>query len=186
MAHTELSPTAGAFGAGPWKATLLGVIFILAGIFVLGNVVAATVISAIVFGFALIVAGGFEIFHSFWAPRWGGLFFRLLVGLLYVIAGAILVADPLTASVVMTLVFAGVLIASGIVRFALAFKYWQRAGWLLLSSGIIGVLAGLIVLAKWPISGLWVFGLVVGVDLLVHGVWWVVSGWMARPELRTA
>ena len=102
------------------------------------------------------------------------------------IAGAILVADPLTASVVMTLVFAGVLIASGIVRFALAFKYWQRAGWLLLSSGIIGVLAGLIVLAKWPISGLWVFGLVVGVDLLVHGVWWVVSGWMARPELRTA
>jgi uncharacterized membrane protein HdeD (DUF308 family) len=186
MTHTALAPEAGAVGASPWKATLLGTVFILAGVFVLGNVVAATVISAIVFGLALLAAGGFEIFHSFWAPHWGSTFFRLLVGLLYVIGGVVLIADPMAASVMMTLVFAGVLIASGVVRLGLAFKYWQRAGWLLLSSGVIGILAGLVIFAKWPLSGLWVFGLVVGIDLVVHGIWWVMSGWATRPEARTA
>jgi uncharacterized membrane protein HdeD (DUF308 family) len=185
MSQTGLAAHSPAFGTSPWKAALLGAFFIVAGLFVLANVAAATVISAIVFGLALMAAGAFEIFHSFWAPHWGGVFFRLLVGLLYLIAGVILIADPLAASVAMTLVFAGLLIASGVVRFALAFKYWERAGWLLLASGLIGILAGLMILAKWPLSGLWVFGLVVGIDLVVHGVWWAASGWIAW-EPRTA
>jgi uncharacterized membrane protein HdeD (DUF308 family) len=68
------------------------------------------------------------------------------------------------------------LIASGIARIYVALSEWDRFGWLLLTSGIVGVLAGLVILAKWPLSGLWVFGLVVGVDLLLHGLWWLVSG----------
>jgi uncharacterized membrane protein HdeD (DUF308 family) len=76
------------------------------------------------------------------------------------------------------------LIASGVVRLFQAFQYWQWFGVLLLASGIIGILAGLVILAKWPISGLWVIGFVVGVDLLFHGVWWIVLGWRLREEQR--
>jgi tetrahydromethanopterin S-methyltransferase subunit G len=49
---------------------------------------------------------------------------------------------------------------------------------------IVGILAGLVILLKWPLSGLWVFGLVVGIDLLLHAVWWVVSGWQEREKFR--
>src|SRR5262249_55912380 len=155
-------------------------VFMIAGLFMLRNAVLATVVSAIAFGVALLIAGLFEIVQAFWAPHWSGVFWRLLVGALYAVGGAVLVADPLAASVLLTLVFAAVLIASGLMRIFLAFAHWDRFGWLLLASGIVGVLAGLVILFKWPLSGLWVFGLVVGIDLLLHGAWWVASGWTAR------
>lgn len=182
MTHTGSAPhpAAGTWGTGWWQSVLLGIVFMIAGLFVLRNAVLATVVSAIVFGIALLIAGLFEIVQAFWAEHWSGVFWRLLVGALYAVGGAILVADPLAASVLLTLAFAAALIASGIMRIYVALAHWDRYGWLLFVSGIVGVLAGLVVLLKWPLSGLWVFGLVVGIDLFLHGLWWVVSGWTTR------
>lgn len=187
MTHTGPSPhPTETFNTSWWQSILLGVVLILAGLFVLRSAVAATVVSAIVFGVALLVAGLFEVVQAFWAPHWSGVVWRVLVGALYAIGGAALVSDPIAASVVVTLAFAIALIASGAVRIFLAFTHWDRFGWLLLCSGIVGMLAGLVILLKWPLSGLWVFGLVVGVDLLLHGAWWVASGWAARERFRSA
>jgi uncharacterized membrane protein HdeD (DUF308 family) len=177
MAHSDSArDLTQAWHTGRWQSILLGVVLMLAGLFVLRNAVAATVVSAIVFGISLLATGVFEIVQSFWAPYWAHHFWRLLLGALYAVGGAILVADPLAASVLLTLAFAAALIASGVARIYVALSEWDRFGWLLLTSGIVGVLAGLVILAKWPLSGLWVFGLVVGVDLLLHGLWWLVSG----------
>lgn len=187
MTHTGSAPHyMGSWGSGWWQSILLGIVFIGAGLFMLQNAVAATVISAIVFGIALLVVGLFEVVQSFWAPSWGGFLWRLLVGVLYAIAGAILVADPLAASIVLTLGFAFALIASGGVRVFQAFQFWERLGWLLLASGIVGILAGTVILLKWPISGLWVFGFVVGIDLILHGSWWIANGVNSRHEPRAA
>jgi uncharacterized membrane protein HdeD (DUF308 family) len=169
-----------------WQSILLGLVLMLAGLFILRNAVAATVASAIVFGVALLATGIFEIVHAFWVERWGSLFWRLLLGTFYAVAGAVLIADPLAASVLLTLAFAAALIASGAARIYLALREWQTLGWLLLISGVAGLLAGLVILAKWPLSGLWVFGLVVGIDLLLHGLWWVAAGWSGRHGPRTA
>jgi uncharacterized membrane protein HdeD (DUF308 family) len=176
----------GTFGTSWWQSILLGVVLIIAGLFVLRNTIAATVVSAIVFGAALLIAGIFEVVQAFWAPHWSGFIWRVLVGALYAVGGIVLIADPLAASVLLTLIFAAMLIASGGVRIFLAITYWEHFGWLLLTSGIVGILAGLVILSKWPLSGLWVFGLVVGIDLLLHGIWWVASGWAAREDLRPA
>jgi uncharacterized membrane protein HdeD (DUF308 family) len=173
---------AGTWGTSRWQSILLGIVFMVAGLLMLRNAVLATVVSAIAFGIVLLIAGLFEIVQAFWAPHWSGVFWRLLVGVLYAIGGAVLVTDPLAASVLLTLVFAAALIASGATRIFLAIAHWDRFGWLLLASGIVGVLAGLVIVLKWPLSGLWVFGLVVGIDLLLHGAWWVASGWTARES----
>jgi uncharacterized membrane protein HdeD (DUF308 family) len=185
MTHTgPASHPVGTWGTSWWQSILLGLVFMIAGLFVLRNAVLATVVSAIVFGVALLIAGLFEILQAFWAPHWSGVFWRLLVGAFYAVGGVALVADPLAASVLLTLVFAAALIASGIARMLLAFSHWDRYGWLLFVSGLVGALAGLVILFKWPLSGLWVFGLVVGIDLVLHGMWWVVSGWSAREGAR--
>jgi uncharacterized membrane protein HdeD (DUF308 family) len=181
MAHSESTrDLAQTWHTSRWQSILLGLILMLAGVFVLRNAVAATVVSAIVFGVSLLVSGLFEMVQSFWAPYWSHRFWRLLLGALYAVGGAILVADPLAASVLLTLVFAAALIASGIARIYVAVTERDRFSGLLLMSGIVGVLAGLVILAKWPLAGLWVFGLVVGIDLLVHGLWWLVSGSFGR------
>jgi uncharacterized membrane protein HdeD (DUF308 family) len=44
---------------------------------------------------------------------------------------------------------------------------WQAA------DGVITFLLGLLVLAQWPASGLWVIGLFVGIDLIFYGCAWI-------------
>jgi uncharacterized membrane protein HdeD (DUF308 family) len=165
-----------------WGAILVGAIFIFAGFFVLGDVVAATVISAFLIGLLLVVAGATEVFQAFSAQHWRGFVLRLLVGLLYAVCGLMLITDPARASIILTLVFALSLIASGFVRIFQAIQYWQWFGSLLLISGIVGIVAGLVILAKWPVSGLWVLGLVVGIDLILHGFWWISLGGRLRQD----
>jgi uncharacterized membrane protein HdeD (DUF308 family) len=178
MAHTDTAPRpAGAWRTSWRQSALLGIVLILAGLLVLRDATAATVVSAIVFGLALLCAGFAEIVQAFGSPHWSGVIWRLLVGVLYAIGGGALVADPLAASSVLTLAFAAALIASGAVCLFLAVKHWQRLGWLLFVSG-----GGLVILLKWPLSGLWVLGLAVGIDLIAHGTWWIASSWTAREE----
>jgi uncharacterized membrane protein HdeD (DUF308 family) len=45
-------------------------------------------------------------------------------------------------------------------------------GWQALD-GAITLLLGLLVLAQWPVSGLWVIGLFVGIDLIFYGCAWI-------------
>jgi uncharacterized membrane protein HdeD (DUF308 family) len=183
MAHMDAAPRpAGSSKESWWQSALLGAVLIVAGLLVLRDATAATVVSAIVFGLALLCAGFAEIVQAFGSPHWSGVIWRLLLGALYAIGGGALVADPVAASSVLTLAFAAALIASGAVRLFLAVKHWQRLGWLLFTSGIIGILGGLMILLKWPLSGLWVLGLAVGIDLIVHGIWWIASSWTAREE----
>ena len=48
-------------------------------------------------------------------------------------------------------------------------------GWgMLLLSGIITLVLGLMIWNEWPLSGIWVIGLFVGIDLIFYG-WWLVS-----------
>jgi uncharacterized membrane protein HdeD (DUF308 family) len=173
-------------GRSWWQPIALGIVLILAGLFMLRDALAAKVFSIIMIGITLLGAGLFEIIDSFWTPNWVGFAWRLLVGALYAIGGAALLADPLAASVVLTLVFTVAMFASGAVRIYLAVQDWHPLNALLLTSGIVGILACLVIMAKWPAGGLWLFGLMVGADLLLHGIWWVVHGWTARHQPRPA
>lgn len=56
---------AGAWRASWWQSALLGVVLILAGLLVLRDATAATVVSAVVFGLALLCAGFAEIVQAF-------------------------------------------------------------------------------------------------------------------------
>jgi len=165
-----------------WQSLLLGAVLMIAGVYILLNAVSATIISAVIFGIALLIAGLFEIVQAFWAPHWSGVFWRLVLGVFYAIGGGVLIADPISASVLLTLAFAAAMIASGVVRIFLAFDNWEAYGWLLLLSGLVGILAGVVLISKWPIAGLWFFGAVIGVDLILHGLWWFSLGFTQRHE----
>ena len=166
-----------------WFCALLGVVLLAAGVFVFFNVVLASVISAVFFGAAMSVAGAFQIVHAFSSRGWGGFAWSMAVGLLFLLGGFLLMANPLAASFGLTLAFAVLLLAAGGVRLVLAFRYWQDYGWMLLASAIMGILTGVIVLLGFPWSGLIVPGLLLGIDLVFHGLWWLVLGmWVRRPR----
>ena len=67
-------------------------------------------------------------------------------------------------------------------RLWLAYKFWNTMGGLLIFSGIIAILAGLVIFAGWPGSGVWVLGLCLAIDVLFQGFAWLMFGFALRPR----
>ena len=62
-------------------------------------------------------------------------------------------------------------------RIYLAFQMQEGARWGWVAfSGVITALLGLMILAQWPVSGLFVLGTFLGVDLLFTGFSWINFG----------
>jgi uncharacterized membrane protein HdeD (DUF308 family) len=91
--------------------------------------------------------------------------------------------------VFLTLLLAFALIVSGATRIVLAFAMKGAAPWLWVAlSGVITLVLGLMILAKWPVSSLYILGLFLGIDLIMAGASWIGIGLGLRREAspRTA
>jgi uncharacterized membrane protein HdeD (DUF308 family) len=129
-----------------------------------------TLITVIFFGWLLIVGGGFQLIDAFYCKGWKGVLAQVLTALLYVLAGYLIIQDPILASSTFTLIIAAVLIAVGLLRSFTAFQHRALKGWVWsLLGGLISILLGAMIIAKWPASGLWVIGLFVAIELLLNG-----------------
>jgi uncharacterized membrane protein HdeD (DUF308 family) len=122
----------------------------------------------------MLIAGVAEVIGAFQVKTWGKFLLWIVLGVLYIIAGFITFENPLLAAAVLTLALGVTLVVSGIMRIILAFSMTARA-WVILS-GIITMLLGLIILAHWPVSSLYVLGLFLGIDLVFAGTGWIALG----------
>jgi uncharacterized membrane protein HdeD (DUF308 family) len=161
-----------------WLRVLLGIVLLAGGVLVLGDIALATFISTLFIGFTAIAVGAFEIIHAFWTKGWGGFVWHVVLGVLYIVFGWMIVSQPVSGALILTLGLGLVFLASGIVRVIVAFMHWSEGGWLMLVSGAFGILAGLVIVTGWPVTGIWVLGLLLGVDLISHGLAWLIY---ARP-----
>jgi uncharacterized membrane protein HdeD (DUF308 family) len=159
----------------------LGLVYIIAGIVALGSVVLATVASVFVVGVMMIIAGVAEVINAFQIKAWGKFLFWILLGALYIVAGFFTFENPLLAAAILTLFLGVSLIASGIVRVFLAFSSQRTMAWLwMLLPGIITLSLGLIIVAHWPVSSLYILGLFLGINLVVTGLGWIGMGFGLR------
>jgi uncharacterized membrane protein HdeD (DUF308 family) len=129
------------------------------------------------------VGGLFQIVHAFSARGWGSLTLSLLIGLLLVAAGLLLATDPLATSLGLTLAIAALFLAGGALRLWLAARHWHDHGWLLTVSGLLSLALGVVLVLYFPWSGLMVPGILLGVDMVFQGSWWLTIGlWIRRPH----
>ena len=157
-----------------WICVLLGIVMIGAGVAALGDVVFATVISVKLIGLTAIAAGAFEIVHAFWTRGWGGFLWQILLGALYIAFGLVLLTQPASGAMILTYFLGGVLFASGVIRCVLSFAYWRQNGWMMLVSGLFALLAGVLILFGFPNISAWALGFLLGVDLISHGLAWLL------------
>jgi len=152
----------------------LGIVQVVAGMLAVGFAFAATPAVMVAIGILLLIAAGAQTAAAIWARGWGGFFLFLLVGVLYAVAGVMTLQHPLLAAETLTLMLAAAFVVGGVYRIVVAvverFPSW---GWVLVN-GIITVLLGILIWQQWPLSGLWVLGTFVGIDLIVNGVTWSV------------
>ena len=174
---TNLGPGVEALRAKWGWIVALGTIYVLVGLIALYSVVMATVASVFVVGIMMLIAGVAEVINAFQVKSWGKFLLWILLGLLYILAGFVTFENPLLAAALLTLALGAALVASGIMRIILAFNMKEGTPWIgVVFSGVITLLLGLVILAHWPVSSLYILGLFLGIDLVFAGVGWIGVG----------
>jgi len=150
-----------------------GIVLLLLGIAAIVRSVTATVASMLFFGWLLVFAGIFEFVSAFMVGNWAGFFLHLLIAILFAITGILMITRPVMSAEGLTLVMSMFFLIAGL--YQLIASLWTHLpgwGWHALS-GVVTSILGVLVLAGWPASGLWVIGLFVGTYLVFYGWAWV-------------
>jgi len=150
-----------------------GIVLMLLGVVAIGRSVKATVVSMVFFGWLLVIASVIQFVEAFMVGHWAGFFLHLLIAILFGVVGLLMVVRPLISAEALTFLMSVFFLLGGLYQlFAALWTHLPGWGWHALN-GIISAVMGVLILAQWPISGLWVIGLFVGIDLLFYGWAWV-------------
>ena len=166
----------------------IGLAFVILGLVALGNLVATALVTTLVIGMVMLVAGVVQVFGAFTHEgSTGQRVFSAVLGILYVVVGFDILGDPLGGAIAITIVIALFLLIGGVVRIVSAFVSGGGHRILLFVTGVINIVLGAWLWSGIPVSGV-AIGLFVGVDLILGGITWMVLGWNAKsaPVAATA
>lgn len=159
----------------------LGVALIMGGCIAFGNVMAATVASVYYVGMIMLIGGVLHLMQAFRVKKWESVFYWILSGACYTVAGVFAFLNPLLASAALTLLMAVALIVAGALRIWTGFRLRPLEGWGWIAlGGLVTLLAGLIIAAGWPVNSLWILGLFLAIDLVMQGLALIAFGVLAK------
>jgi uncharacterized membrane protein HdeD (DUF308 family) len=163
----------------------VGILSVILGILGLGMTLTLTLVSVLYFGVLMIVVGGVQLVQTFKSAGWKSVVLHAIIALLYVVAGLVIVSRPLLASLALTGTLAVILIVVGVMRVVLGLQHRGTTGWgWAVFGGIVTVILGLMILARWPLDALWVIGLFLAIELIVNGWTMVFVALAARAASR--
>jgi uncharacterized membrane protein HdeD (DUF308 family) len=164
----------------------MGTALIIVGTLAIGSAELMTMVSVLLLGWLLIFGGLFEVIHGIARRAWGGFFINLMGGALYTVTGLLMITHPSLAAVTLTLLIAMLLIVAGTFRIFVAFSTpMHHRGWLILN-GAISLFLGFWIWSSWPVSGLWIIGLFIGIDMIFDGWTEVILALSARSAPASA
>ncbi len=164
----------GAVSSHRWQIAW-GVLLIIAGILAVLMPGIAALATALIFGWLLLLAGGFEIAYAMQTRGAKGFGWKLASGILTLLLGLGILVMPLAGVASLALLVGGFLFASGITRAVLAFRLKPRPGWgWVLFDGVLSIILAWLIALGWPQSSLAIIGLLTGLSLLSTGIWRIV------------
>jgi uncharacterized membrane protein HdeD (DUF308 family) len=124
------------------------------------------------FGALFLCGGIFHLFGAFEEKQRDGYIWNFVVGVLYILAGVYLLSHPLIGLLFLSILLIALFYAQGILTIIFGFQQRKEArywGWSLIS-GLLSVAIATLLLVSYPISALWIFGVLVGINLLIFGI----------------
>jgi uncharacterized membrane protein HdeD (DUF308 family) len=161
-----------------------GIAMIVLGMVALAVPFIFTVAITLYVGCVLIAAGIVSSIQAFRIRTWGGFFLAVFTAILDLVVGFFMVTQATDAAIVMTWLLALFFLVTGFFRtiFSLTARF-PNWGWSVLS-GLISLVLGVMILRQWPLSGFWVIGLFVGVELVFRGWTLVMLALAVKPSSK--
>lgn len=159
----------GTFWAGI-IAVILGILAIaLPGIFTLGV--------EILVGSLLLVAGLAQVFAAFGSIGSKNWWLALLTGVLATVIGILFLINPFKGAAALTALLGIFFLVSGMFRlfYCIQLKGVPGTGFGIFNA-IVTLILGILVLAGWPSSSVYVIGILLGIDLLFLGFFLINFG----------
>jgi uncharacterized membrane protein HdeD (DUF308 family) len=163
----------------------LGALFVLLGLLAMLLPFVSSLITTVVLGWLMMLAGVSEGYHALRNRAWGGSGWELASAAVQILAGALVVGFPLTGKLVLTLILAAYFVAEGALKLIRAVQHRRigASGWLVFD-GLLSMALGVLILLHWPSVAVWAIGLFVGTNLLVGGTSMLLIGLGAGREAR--
>lgn len=149
----------------------LSIVLIGIGIAAIAVPFVSTIVAETWIAFILVSAGAAKLVYAFRTREQSGFAWKLLISVLYVATGIMLIANPLSGVVTLTLLLGSFLLTEGVFELILAFRIRPERNWLsVLINGIITLVLGAIVVLQWPGDSPWLLGTAVGASVISTGV----------------
>ncbi|MDX2036099.1 MAG: HdeD family acid-resistance protein [Isosphaeraceae bacterium] len=159
---------------------IVGILTLVLGGFMILAPIATSMGTMMFLSAMLIVSGISNIIGAFYVRCWSGFTLQLLAGVLNLVLGVLTIDRPLEFSAILTLLIASLLFVGGIFRVVGSF-FTQFDGWLWICiSGVISIALAVMIWRQWPISGTYVIGLFIGLDVIALGWTWVMLSLAVR------
>ncbi len=172
-----MNENATAPNGAPRQGMLWGILTMLFGLIAIGSPLYSGLAVAMMVGFALVAAGASMTVFAFRAPSLGRGMLKLLFGALTILVGIAVLSQPGIALAKLTLLLGAYFIADGIMTLIIAWNVKPQQGWGLMAfNGAVTLVLAYIILSGWPVSALWVVGMLVGIRLLFAGVTMLTLG----------
>ncbi|MWP46442.1 HdeD family acid-resistance protein [Gilliamella sp. Pas-s27] len=160
---------------------LIGVILIVLGCLALTYQFIATVFSVYFIGSLILIAGIAQALHSFNIKSFGQSALWAVMGILYIVIGLMSFFQPVAVSSALTLVISFLLLMSGFTQLFAALNNRNLPSWgWILTSAIITLILGFMIIIGWPYDSVWVLGMFLGIDLIFQGWAYVAIGFAIK------
>ncbi len=171
MGSAPGAPTAGVPAGSKWSVILRGIVAILFGLIILawpGITLRALIL---VFGVFAIAAGVFAILSGLRAEGRRDRWLHLAEGVVAALAGIVALGWPAITAFALLYIIAAWAIVTGVMEMVGAFQTRLAATseWMLMASGIISVVFGILLLV-WPHLGLLALVWLIGIYAIVYGI----------------
>jgi uncharacterized membrane protein HdeD (DUF308 family) len=157
-----------------WKAFLFeGILLVVLGLAAMIVPPLASLAVTIFLGWMFLISGVAGLGLTLWARRVPGFWWSLLSAALAIVAGIVLLAQPVQGTLTLTIVVGAYFLAEGVTSIMYALQHRrelsERWSWMLFA-GLMDILIAGIIIAGLPGSALWAVGLLVGINLLFGGI----------------
>jgi uncharacterized membrane protein HdeD (DUF308 family) len=170
-------------GGGRGWLLVAGILALVAGVVAIVVPAVASVATAIFIGWILVFASGFLLFDAFaGGVQFARTSFRLLLAVVTFAAGLYLLVSPLDGTFTLTVMLVIWFVAVGFIRIVVGiaeYKSVPGAG-LVIFSGVISLILGLLIANELPEAADWAIGLLVGIDLIFYGITVLALWWATR------
>jgi uncharacterized membrane protein HdeD (DUF308 family) len=156
-----------------WRAFLIeGIILVVFGLAAIILPPLASLAVTILLGWMFVMTGIAGLALTFWARGMPGFWWSLLSAALAIGAGLILLLQPVQGALTLAIVVGVYFLAEGVATVMYALEHRrelsERWSWLMIA-GVADIVISGIIITGLPGSGLWVVGLLVGINLLFGG-----------------